>query len=133
MSRFKKRCFLLVFTDAEAKVATAMGQWLKTYGDAIYGTRGGPYSNGQWGGSCHKEKKLYLHVFEWPTDGLALGALPAKVLSARTLTGGTVNVSQSDKGLTVKVASSDRDTPVTVIELTLDRTLSPGTLIERNR
>jgi len=118
------------FTDAETEVALAMGQWLKTYGESIYGTRGGPYRNGQWGGSCHKENKLYLHVFEWPTDGLALGALPAKVLSARTLTGGAVDVLQSDEQLTVKVASSDRDAPVTVVELTLDQTLSPGTAIK---
>jgi len=117
------------FTDAETKVALAMGQWLKTYGEAIYGTRGGPYKNGQWGGSCHKGNKLYLHVFEWPADGLAFDALPAKVLAARTLTGEVVNVSQSDEALTVKVASRERATPVTVLELTLDQTLSPGTVV----
>ncbi|TWU38896.1 Alpha-L-fucosidase [Novipirellula aureliae] len=117
------------FTDAETQVAMAMGQWLKTYGDAIYGTRGGPYRNGTWGGSCHKGDKLYLHVLEWPADGLVLDALPAKVLSARTLTDGKVTFSQSDKELAVNVASSDRETPVTVIELTLDQTLSPGTIV----
>lgn len=34
------------FADGEAAVARAMGEWLKKYGEAIYGTRGGPYKNG---------------------------------------------------------------------------------------
>jgi alpha-L-fucosidase len=117
------------FTDAEAKVANAMGQWLKSYGEAIYGTRGGPYKNGEWGGSCHKGKKLYLHVFEWPEEGLKLGALPAKVLSARTLGGGAASVSQTAQNLVVNVAPADRVAPVTVIELTLDQSIAPGTVI----
>ena len=57
------------FAEGEAKVARAMGEWLKKYGEAIYGTRGGPYRNGTWGGSCHKGNKLYLHVYEWPVEG----------------------------------------------------------------
>lgn len=118
------------FTDAETNVAQAMGQWLKTYGEAVYGTRGGPYKNGAWGGSCHKGKKLYLHVFEWPADGLKLGALPAKVLSARILNGGAASVSQTSQELVVEVAPEDRIAPVTVVELTLDRIIAPGTVIQ---
>ncbi|MFC1766472.1 alpha-L-fucosidase [Planctomycetota bacterium] len=117
------------FTDAETKVALAMGQWLKTYGEAIYGTRGGSYNNGQWGGSCHKGNKLYLHVFEWPDDGLALDALPAKVLSARKLTGASVRFIQSKDELFISVPASHQDTPVTVVELILDQALMPGTLV----
>jgi alpha-L-fucosidase len=117
------------FTDAEATVARAMGTWLKTYGEAIYGTRGGPYTNGAWGGSCHKGKTLYLHVFEWPTEGLKLGALPVKVLSARTLTGAAVSVSQTSQDLVVQVAPDDRRAPVTVVELTLDQMIAPTTII----
>lgn len=118
------------FTDAETNVAKAMGQWLKTYGEAVYGTRGGPYKNGAWGGSCHKGKKLYLHVFEWPADGLKLGALPANVLSARILNGGAASVSQTSQELVVEVAPEDRIAPVTVVELTLDRIIAPGTVIQ---
>ena len=117
------------FTDAETTVAAAMGQWLKIYGEAIYGTRGGPYINGQWGGSCHKGNKLYLHVFEWPADGLVLDALPAKVLSARTLTGAAVRFAQNNGELFISVPTSHRKTPVTVIELTLDQEFSPGTVV----
>ncbi len=70
------------FTDGETKIGIAMGKWLKKYGEAIYGTRGGPYRNGDWGGSCHKGNKLFLHLFQWRKDGLwAFDPLPYKVKS----------------------------------------------------
>lgn len=121
------------FAEGEAKVARAMGEWLGKYGAAVYGTRGGPYHNGTWGGSCHKNDKLYLHVYQWPVGNLAFDPLPRKVLAARTLTGAPATFSQSDKELVVGVATKDRDAPVTVIELTLDRPLPSGTLIGNAR
>ena len=85
------------FAEGEAKVARAMGEWLKKYGAAIYGTRGGPYRNGSWGGSCHKGDKLFLHVYQWQPRGLAFDALPYKVKSARTLTGAAGPVHADDQ------------------------------------
>jgi alpha-L-fucosidase len=121
------------FADGEVKVARAMGEWLKKYGDAIYGTRGGPYRNGDWGGSCHRGDKLFLHVFfqglPKQKDGLVFDALPYQVKSARTLTGAPVRFSQNNKEFTVQVAEADRDKPVTVIELTLDRSVEDGKII----
>jgi alpha-L-fucosidase len=121
------------FADGEANVARAMGEWLRKYGDAIYGTRGGPYRNGPWGGSCHKGNRLFLHVVDWPPSGLSFDALPRKVSSARTLGGGTVKFTQSDDGLTVQVGATDRDAPVTVIELTLDEPLEVGRIVGEAR
>jgi len=118
-----------LFAEGEVRVARAMGEWLKTYGEAVYGTRGGPYRNGPWGGSCHKGNKLYLHVFEWPKEGLALDPLSGKVLAARTVTGAAVAVQQRDDELAVNVAGKDRATPVTVIELTLDKAVESGRII----
>lgn len=117
------------FADGEAKVARAMGAWLKKYGDAIYGTRGGPYRNGAWGGSCHKGDKLYLHVLQWQRKGLSFDALPYKVKSARTLTGAPVSFVQKDNEFSVQVADVDRDTPVTVVELTLEQPVEDGRIV----
>ncbi|MEI6176724.1 MAG: alpha-L-fucosidase [Verrucomicrobiota bacterium] len=111
------------FADGEAKVARAMGEWLAKYGDAIYGTRGGPYHNGSWGGSCFKGNKLFLHIYRLPESGMSFDPLPVKVTSARTLTGAPVRFSQNDKELLVKVAKGDQDKLVTVVELTLDQPL----------
>lgn len=61
-----------------------VGDWLKPYGESIYGTRGGPFvapgggevhSHGGkflspegmwWGGSTHKGNVIYLHILRWP-------------------------------------------------------------------
>lgn len=117
------------FADGEAKVAVAMGKWLKKYGEAIYGTRAGPFKNGGWGGSCHKGNKLYLHVYEWPKLGFSLDAIANQIISARTLDGKAVKFEQSDSVVSIDVAPEDRDDPVTVIELTMKDPVVSGEII----
>jgi alpha-L-fucosidase len=116
------------FTEGESAVARAAGAWLGKYGEAIYGTRGGPYRNARWGGSCHKGNKLYLHVYDWPAETLEFDPLPIKVLAARTLDGHPVEIHQDANGLDVQVATAHRADPVTVIELTIEQSIEPGTL-----
>jgi alpha-L-fucosidase len=117
------------FTDGDKALAVAMGEWLDRHGEAIYGTRGGPYRNGVWGGSCHRGNKLYLHVFQWPKGDLEFDPLPYKVSSARTLSGGKVVFKQTPDKFFVVVAEADQVLPVTVVELTLDRDIPAGTIV----
>ena len=121
-------------TDAETGVAKAMGAWLSKYGEAIYETRGGPYQNGQWGGSCHKGDKLFLHVYQWPAGGkMAFDPLPSKVLAARTLDGTPVTFQQDANELSVTIAEAQKVSPVTVIELTIDKPIATGLVCGRAR
>jgi alpha-L-fucosidase len=106
-----------------------VGDWLKKYGEAVYGTRGGPYRNGTWGGSCHKGNKLYLHISEWPVEGLGFDPLSNKVIAARTLTGAPVTIKQNADEFAVEVARKDREKPVTVIELTLEKPVESGRIL----
>ena len=97
-----------------------VGDWLKQYGDSIYGTRGGPYKPGYWGVSTLMGNKIYLHCLEFVGDTLTLPTLGAKVVSSRLLTGGEVKVSQGENSLIVKVAPKDQQSPDTIVELTVE-------------
>ena len=46
-----------------------MGKWMKVYGDSIYGTTYGPLQNLAFGKTTAKGKIVYLHVFDWPSEG----------------------------------------------------------------
>jgi alpha-L-fucosidase len=100
-----------------------IGTWLGNYGRSIYGTRGGPYRNGRWGGSTRKDNTVWLHVFEWNGDKLRLPALPAKVTGIQSLTGGKPAFRQTETGLEITLAKADQDPVNTVIELTLAQNL----------
>lgn len=119
-----------------------MGDWLKRYGQTIYGTRGGPL---RWNVSgpapvttTHKGKTLYVHVLDWEGDFVKLPPIGARVLSSSVLTGGSVNVRQSDEGITIAVDRRHRHGIDTIVALELDRQAStlatvdlyPGTVLE---
>ena len=110
-----------------------MGEFLKLYGESIYGTRGGPLiapdedkrpekahgfalAEGRWwGGSTHRGNTIYLHILRWPSDTIALEALPRRVVRHTVLTGGTATIGQTERGLTVGV--SQRHPVDTIVKL----------------
>ena len=47
-----------------------MGQWMQTYGETIYGTRGGCIKPRPWGVTTQKGNRLFVHVLE--TDDPAI-------------------------------------------------------------
>jgi len=108
------------FQPQEIANLHGMGRWLRQFGESIYGTRGGPYRNGTWGGSCYRDKTLYLHVFQWAGDMLRLAPLKARILHAGVLGGGPIEVEQSGAGLTLVLPANRQDTTDTVIKLELD-------------
>jgi hypothetical protein len=100
----------------------AMGEWLRQYGHTIYGSRGGPYKPGLWGGSTRVGNTIYLHVTEkWPEGILRLPPLPAPIVAAKSLVGGKVSFSQTDDVLTVKLDPKYHHSVDTIIALELSQ------------
>ncbi|MGW8392646.1 alpha-L-fucosidase [Pseudoduganella sp. HUAS MS19] len=104
----------------QAQRLREIGAWLEKYGQSIYGTRGGPFLPGEYGSSTRSGNTIYLHVLRWPGEKLVLPAIPAKVLRANVLGGGTVAFSQSATGLAITAPPGARDAIDTVIALELD-------------
>ena len=97
-----------------------MGAWLAKYGESIYATRGGPYMPGDWGVATCKSDTIYVHVFEWGQDGVVLPPLGWMVVSARTLTGGPVTMTQGADAIVLTVPEANRHDIDTIIALEID-------------
>ena len=63
----------------------SMGNWLKTYGPTIYGTKAGFMRPAAWGAVTRKENKVYLHLFKYDGDRFFL-EFPYKVKAVRQFT-----------------------------------------------
>ncbi len=104
----------------QQKIAADMGDWLRTNGGAVYGTRGGPYYPNTWGGSTRRGNKIYLFLLPEAPDTLHLPPCGARVVASRTINGGSVSLTQRDAGIELTLPQASRDPSTTVVELTMD-------------
>ena len=49
-----------------------MGEWMKTYGETIYGTRGGRVTPRDWGVTTEKDNKIFVHILNLKDRSLFL-------------------------------------------------------------
>ena len=56
--------------QASVDILTRVGEWVQRNGESVYGTTAGPFADLPWGWCSAKGETLYLHVFDWPEDGL---------------------------------------------------------------
>ena len=49
-----------------------MGEWMKTYGETIYGTSGGRVSPRDWGVTTEKDNKIFVHILNLKDRSLFL-------------------------------------------------------------
>ena len=107
---------------------TAIGDWLRVNGVAIYGTSASPIPKPAWGRVTCTGNTAYLHVFEWPKDGilevpLANAAAGASLLADRTA---KIAVEKTGKGLRLTLPAKAPDLVASVIALTLDGAPQPA-------
>ena len=71
----------------DVAILKGIGAWWQVNGSSIRGTTRTPLPVQTWGESTRKGETLYLHVFDWPTNGeLVVGGLKSDVKSAEFLT-----------------------------------------------
>ena len=104
---------------------TGVGKWVRANGESIYGTTASPFPEIPWGYSTVKGSTLYLHVFEWPKNGLLqLKGLRNKVIKVAALTDPEEALSfKQDAGLVeIKVPSKPPDPINSVLVMEIEGT-----------
>ena len=100
-----------------------IGDWMKTNGEAIYGTMASPLYPFSWGRCTCKQTKagttLYISVFDWPNDGrLILPEIKEKVISAQILANGKkLNTITENNTFIVQVPTQPINKIATVIKI----------------
>jgi alpha-L-fucosidase len=119
-----------------------VGQWMKANGESVYGTRMSPWLiPPEWGVITTKPGKVYLHVFEWPTNArLELAGLSNRVRSATLLTDRSIlRFRQSTRKalglslLTIEVPHHAPDPNVSVVSLEIKGTLDVSNSIQQQQ
>jgi alpha-L-fucosidase len=97
-----------------------MGAWLRKYGESVYGTRGGPWKPSKDIASTRKGNVAYLHILRLTGDSITLHNLTRKITGSSLLTGGKVEVKQTEQGVVITVPAGDRQAVDTLVKLELD-------------
>ena len=109
--------------QATLDIFATVGPWVRAHGESIYGTTASPFGEIPWGACTVKGSKLYLHVFEWPSDGeVALEGLQNEVLRAYPLIDPDTeySVERGDAGWTIHTPSEPLDAIDSVIVLEIE-------------
>ena len=87
-----------------------MGKWLDKYGEAIYGTKGGPYKPTEWLASTRKENTIYLHLMNNKKDNIEL-PFPenVEVENCSILKGKNLDFEKTDKLLKIKLTDISKE------------------------
>ncbi len=105
----------------------AIGRWMKVNGDSIHGTSASPFESLPFGRCtmrrAREETRLFLHVFEWPTDGtlvvpgLGNGVRRAFLLAAKE---DSLAVTRGETDVRIAVPRAAPDEVCTVIALDVE-------------
>lgn len=90
-----------------------VGDWTSKYGESIYGTRGNVVSSQDWGTITKKDKTLYVHVLETPSEPyIFISEFTEKITSATSFDGKTkIKFKQMKEG-TFLYPEKDFDTSI---------------------
>ena len=112
--------------EFESEVLKEIGAWLKTNGEAIYGTEASPFREDfAWGKSTRKGNKLYLILSgEYPANGTIELNMPSYKLQDSKGILASANM-KGNKLMVSLPKDAYNDQTIQVVELTFDREVLP--------
>ena len=87
----------------QVKRLQEMGDWLRLYGETIYGTRGGPWKPTKTLASTRKGNTIYVHLLGGAGETVTLPNIPRKIIRSSALTGGTARVEQAADKISIHI------------------------------
>lgn len=97
-----------------------MGEWMKQYGETIYGTRSGAVAPHDWGVTTQKGNTLYVHILDLKDAALFLPLSDKKVKKAVLFKDQSpVRFTKTKAGVLLEFAEVPKDIDY-VVELTID-------------
>lgn len=111
---------------ASVKRMHEIGDWMKVNGESIYATKASPFEVTPWGRCTQKDlgnnkTRLYLHVFDFPEDGVLNIEQDMKVHNAVYLDGNEkIEYAQNDSGVTLTLNSDKANKYATVLALDVE-------------
>jgi alpha-L-fucosidase len=97
-----------------------IGEWIKRYGESIYGTRGGPVAPRSWGVTTAKGNKVYVHILDPEDTTLLIPDFGKKVRNITLFdTGAKLKFRQDSFGITISIPADSFKPNDTVIVIEL--------------
>ncbi len=98
--------------DAQPVPGRTTAGWIRRYGHTLEGCTSGPWMN-----SVFKGNVVFLHILDWPQEGVRLAAIPRSLVSSASVTG-DVRVQQDAEGWMLTGTPDSLDT---IVRLEFDR------------
>lgn len=110
--------------EEQIKRLEQVGQWLKSYGESIYETSGGPIMNGDWGGTVWKDNKLYVHVIDWSMDEIKIPKLRGEILNIYSITAQNVSSREENGWIYITVPEINKQDIDTIIVIEYNKNIN---------
>ncbi len=106
--------------EEHLKALAKVGEWLREYGETIYGTRRGPFPPSSWGASTRRGERVFVHLLE-PDPVVILPEAGVKVISAFLRDGTPVEFAATPHGTILRLPpQAPRGEFDTVVELRVE-------------
>jgi alpha-L-fucosidase len=110
-----------------------VGKWLKINKESIYGTTASPFPYLSYGRCTRKGQKLFLHVFDYPADGLLRVPMTNKIKRTYLLAKPSVNLvvrrEETRSLISIPTKVPDIINTVVVLEFEGEPVISPSPMV----
>lgn len=101
-----------------------IGKWMQTYAPTVQGVRAGAVDPQAWGVVTHKDKTMYVHVFDNAANTIFIPYAGNKLLSSKPYAEfNKVSARQTPEGIILTLPALENSIPDRVVTLTFKNTI----------